>query len=207
MEFNDALYPKIAKYLGMQAQSRDLYADIPVEQSHFIDTSIDDIVALLDEKKAPQRENSMDIHRVLDEIQKSQNPNERLFGGYLIRGILNIMLKSNSLSSALSSDPETAPLMQVILHERDKPITHYIQSNTGQSIAVIYGALHFDGVFAELKKSDPNWKIIKTSPYTPYFDTNYPKNLRQNLLSWQLFVYSVLTFLILYLFHFYVKKL
>lgn len=114
-----------------------------------------------------------------------------------------MVIKSQSqIASSLESDPT----MKVILHDRNQPIIDYIKNHSDQKIATIYGGLHFQGVLSELKKSDKNWKIVSYTGFSPFVSKNFPKNLLQNLLSWELFIYSILTFLIFYFLRTYVKK-
>lgn len=66
------------------------------------------------------------------------------------------------------SDEKIQKLMQVILHERNKPVAEYILKNPDKNIAVVYGALHFEGVFDILKQSDSSWSIVSLEPFFPY---------------------------------------
>lgn len=58
--------------------------------------------------------------------------------------------------------------MNVILVERNKPIAEEIIANPDKNYVVVYGALHFNGVYDLLKQNDASWNITKVEPFLPY---------------------------------------
>lgn len=68
----------------------------------------------------------------------------------------------------LFNDSSTKKMMSVILHRRNEPIVEYIQKNSQKNIAIVYGALHFDGILSRLRQYDPSWKITSLEVFTPY---------------------------------------
>jgi hypothetical protein len=52
-------------------------------------------------------------------------------------------------------------LMNIILDHRNRYLANYVQASPDKKIVVIYGALHLEGTFEELKKMDPNWTMKK----------------------------------------------
>ena len=59
-------------------------------------------------------------------------------------------------------------IMDVILHERNKVISEKIQTSSDKKIIAFYGALHFNGIFEELKKRDIRWKVLQIENCYPY---------------------------------------
>lgn len=49
-------------------------------------------------------------------------------------------------------------LMDIIIDYRNRHLAKNIQDSKDKKVLVIYGALHVDGTFDELKKMDRNWK-------------------------------------------------
>jgi hypothetical protein len=89
--------------------------------------------------------------------------------GFIGRGFLNFLLKQDT-SFLLSGESGFMDknLLDIILHERNEHIASVIQSSEKRKIYALYGALHFDGIFAELKRLDPNWKILSVESIRPY---------------------------------------
>ena len=62
-------------------------------------------------------------------------------------------------------DPET---VEALLDKRNTKVGEsYLQNNTQYSV-FLYGALHFDGIYAYLKSKDPRWEIQSLEPIYPY---------------------------------------
>lgn len=86
---------------------------------------------------------------------------------YIFRSLLNA-----SIRYSLSTDgmfeflgPET---MQALLEKRNqKVIDTYYKNDTKKSV-FLYGALHFEGIYALLKSKDPRWSIVSHDPIYPY---------------------------------------
>jgi hypothetical protein len=64
--------------------------------------------------------------------------------------------------------PINQTLWTSIIDRRNDAIIAYIRSHPTENIAVVYGALHFNGVYLSLQKIDPNWKIIDIKNQSPY---------------------------------------
>ncbi|PID84167.1 hypothetical protein CSB09_02725 [Candidatus Gracilibacteria bacterium] len=207
MKFDERLYPGIAKFLHMAAQADNLYEEIPESHAHFTDMSLDTLVSQLKEKNVKEAQNPFDMHSFVEQMQSASNEYEKDFNRFIIISTLNFTLKNQDILLKSSLQDENYEFIKTILDGRNTPIIDYIVQNTDKNIAILYGALHFDGVFSGLKAHDPKWSIKQIHSYTPYFEADYPKKLLQNLLSWQLFIYSILAFLILYFLQKYVKKI
>jgi hypothetical protein len=59
-------------------------------------------------------------------------------------------------------------LISAILDRRNTHLVTLFKQRNDTKAVFVYGALHFDGVYALLKSQDPNWNIIDFSPLYPY---------------------------------------
>jgi hypothetical protein len=86
---------------------------------------------------------------------------------YIIRWVLNLSLRTATDSDILieTLDPD---LMWAILDARNRHLVSTFRERWDTKAVFVYGALHFDGVYALLKSQDPNWNIIDFSPLYPY---------------------------------------
>ncbi len=64
----------------------------------------------------------------------------------------------------------TPELFMAILHDRNVHIVSTLEADNHTHFVLIYGALHFQGIYDLLKTHDPNWKIISIEPLYPYSD-------------------------------------
>lgn len=63
-------------------------------------------------------------------------------------------------------DPQ---VMDVVLHKRNEHIVDtLISQQEGTGIVLVYGALHFQGVYSLLRANDPSWHIDSIEPRYPY---------------------------------------
>jgi hypothetical protein len=67
-----------------------------------------------------------------------------------------------------SISPIDRALWTSIVDRRNDAIISYIRSHPTQNIAIVYGALHFNGVYASLQKIDPSWQIVHIVSQSPY---------------------------------------
>lgn len=59
--------------------------------------------------------------------------------------------------------PETSLTRDISINARDKNLVKHILDEPENFIYLTYGALHFEGVFDNLKAIDSNWKIVSTT--------------------------------------------
>ena len=84
-----------------------------------------------------------------------------------MRSMLNFFLRNNSSLDSLASgfSPE---VFDVILHDRNAFIVKTLEADTQKNIVLVYGALHFQGIYDLLKTHDPKWKILSVESLYPY---------------------------------------
>ena len=60
-------------------------------------------------------------------------------------------------------------LMDVLLHSRNAHIVDTLYKETnGSGVVLVYGALHFQGVYELLRARDPSWRVDSIEPRYPY---------------------------------------
>lgn len=87
----------------------------------------------------------------------------------LMRAVLDYFIKNNgSLDNMIVSFPPE--LFRAILHDRNVHIVSTLEADDHLHFALVYGALHFQGIYEILRSHDPNWKILSITPIYPYSD-------------------------------------
>lgn len=165
------LYASIAKIIGLQEQNNDvLYQNIDKKNLVFPDISVDQVAKLLWEYRDPIiGKNNPISPRDFDQINNSLSiPQKWLLQKVMMAVFSSFQKIALNPHYDVYSDEKIQKLMQVILHERNKPVAEYILKNPDKNIAVVYGALHFEGVFDILKQSDSSWSIVSLEPFFPY---------------------------------------
>ncbi len=98
---------------------------------------------------------------------KTISQHEKKMISWIARGFLNWSLKQSADVDALVSSGPQAKLYSAIIDRRDQAVVEYIQKNPNQKIAIVYGALHFNGIFEALQKNK-NWSAKIISSIAPY---------------------------------------
>ncbi len=129
-----------------------------------VDISIDTIISLIGTGVNLPLDSPIDIEDDLRNI--SQNQNAVLFNP-LIRAFLNFILKNGGdidIGTTLTGDR----LSHAIIHDRNAHIVDTLKQSDQNNFVLIYGALHFEGIYSLLRAGDQNWKIISVEPLYPY---------------------------------------
>ena len=133
---------------------------------------MDDIAGLLQSSSGDTLSGSLlpivDIEREIASFATGMTAKDKTFLNFVARGMLNASLKSSDDIALLFSTPEKKRLLEVLLDERNKKVLEYIDANPDKKIAIVYGALHFNGIFEALQNQNPPWKIEKIEKYIPY---------------------------------------
>jgi pheromone shutdown protein TraB len=104
----------------------------------------------------------------IEKYATQANPRETLLIRFVARALLNASLKSSEDVLTLLEGGEKAALMQVLIDERNKRILDYIAAHPKENIVIVYGALHFNGVFEALQNGSSSWKIDALQTQFPY---------------------------------------
>lgn len=169
-QFTDDLYDQLALLMWMEAQDNTiLYAWVDTGSLVSVDLSLDDITALLTSGSGTTASGSVpDIGTIFHEILPTLSPQEHTLIRYSSRALMNWSLRnSHDIQTAILAW-EKAELFSVILDKRNESIIRYVQEHPGEKIAIVYGALHFNGIYEWLQRLSPDWKIVSIKPKYPY---------------------------------------
>ncbi|HRI36243.1 MAG TPA: hypothetical protein PK765_04150 [bacterium] len=109
----------------------------------------------------------MDFSTLSAQLDRASE-NQRRVIAYLNRTLLNFFTKIQSIVPLTAVDPTLADVFSVVLGERDEHVARALVQSQEKRIFLTYGLLHFDGIYARLKREDPDYAIIKIEPYYPF---------------------------------------
>lgn len=166
--FNEDLYPNIAKIMDLSAQDEKIFDWIESEKLISIDMKMDEIAELLGPSENIATPENIDFNEFFNVFDNFSDFQKFAFRQSLY-SIMNLSLRLSNFESLMQKIPESQKkLFDIILNTRNKKVLDYIISHPEQKIAIVYGALHFEGIFAELLKNDNSWKIISVEKFFPY---------------------------------------
>ena len=87
-------------------------------------------------------------------------PEQKKLAGIVCRGVLGM-----AVSGALGEEKD--PANRVIVDFRNQKLARFVAESTADKIYITYGAAHFPGFFAELKKRDPKFAIRSVKGVRP----------------------------------------
>jgi pheromone shutdown protein TraB len=164
MKLWSGTYDHIAEMIGMRAQGSGLYMDVPQTLQRYPDISVDELISFIGTGSMIARE-PIDVEKTLS--LEGITPIWKWMIRESMRALMNISLKTDASSDILM---EVFPpkLKIAILDKRNEYLVNaYLRESPPEAI-FLYGALHFEGVYELLKKSDPSWKIISIQSLYPY---------------------------------------
>ena len=164
IKMTGTLYAKFASTLGLQAQDQRLYTGVLSGSIENVDISIDDIMKLVGTGIVTPIREPLDIEAELSSVDFS---NQWFLLSPLLRAVLNYSIKNDGSLESMAEllSPE---LFTAILHDRNVHIVSRLEADTHSHFALVYGALHFQGIYTLLRSHDSNWKILSISPLYPY---------------------------------------
>lgn len=167
--FTDTLYDTIALLTGFEAQSNDmLYTWVSTGSLVSVDLSLDEVVWLISDSAPLVSGEVPDIERELSGALQNITDKDKKLLRYSFRGLLNWTLKSSwDIETSLYAG-DKAGVFRTIIDKRNEPIIEYIRTHPEQKIAIVYGALHFNWVYAWLQSLSQNWKIVNIDQTYPY---------------------------------------
>jgi hypothetical protein len=157
-------YKNIASYIWMESQDDAIYGDISVDRIYPVDLSIDDLMITIGTGMSLSWSSTLDP--MMEFVKLKDSRSWPLFP-YIIRGFLNLSLRTLSSPDILWKilDPHIA---SAILDARNKHLVETFLKGNDKKIAIVYGALHFEWVYALLRSYDTNWQIHSIENYYPY---------------------------------------
>jgi hypothetical protein len=157
MKLSSGTYTEFADFVGMMAQDDTLFEGIPPEKILPVDLSLDEIVAFIGtgslDKSTSPIDPTLEFARLREVSSGPLLP-------YIFRWLLNFTLSYLS-GTDIFLDSLDSTLREAILTERNH---HVIDT----FLADVYGALHFEWMYAYLRSREPNWNIGTITPYYPY---------------------------------------
>lgn len=166
MKFESDTYIDLADSLGMTAQDESLFDGIGKKQLKNVDISIDDIVTLSLSGGSMLSGEAIPVD-MSAELAKIPLRWEGTLFAYMMRSLMNLTLKyTSSLDiSSLGMDPR---LFDTIVEKRNKYVVDSYIASGHQKVVFLYGALHFQGMYDLLRRSNPDWNILTLEPLYPY---------------------------------------
>ena len=172
INFQPGLYENLSKIYGVVAQDNDIFLSLHNEEDYNIDISIDEIMEIYRKKttwKPPVKSSILEnkevydlnneVFRALSELSKR----ELIVLRYINQSFLNFMIKHEWIRNVIISKLGKQDIFSVILDDRNKHLAQEILVSDKDRIYIIYGLMHFSGVYDLLKISDPNWQVIGQS--------------------------------------------
>lgn len=167
--FTPTLYSEVAQFIWLQSQdNKILFEWISTGSLVNVDLSIDDIISFMGTWSQVNSWIVFDIESEIRSLNDVITPRERIFAGWIAWGLLNWSLKQSGDPDLLTNVHTHPNLFTTIINHRNDRIIEYIQKNPNKKIAIVYWALHFNGVYESLQKIDPNWKTVNTRISKPY---------------------------------------
>lgn len=163
MKLSSGTYEDIATLMGMSAQGKSLYAGVDSGSLIHADLSVDDIVANLSTGSL-QNENPVDVFSEMNSLIDRAN---QWAISYIFRWLLNASLRYSLSGDSLLSmlDPST---VEALLDKRNRIVVDTYLAQGANNAVFLYGALHFDGIFAYLKSKDSKWELKSHEALYPY---------------------------------------
>lgn len=160
-DFDENLYPNVAKLLKLEFQDYKKIIWEISEKDINVDISIDEIMEEYRKSKTPNSKNEINFSEVskeLDKFLKTATERQINLISYIWQAFLNYTLANMSNIKIYDWNLD---IMNVILDKRDKNLADAIINSPEEKIYVTYGALHFPWVLKYLQENDTNWKIEK----------------------------------------------
>lgn len=125
------------------------------------------------EEKTEKKE-VLDINKEVLERLAQLDERQLIFVRYINSSLLNFMIKQETLRNFIIEKLDMESIMSVILDDRNAFLVKNIIDSEFDTIFVLYGLMHFDGVLEMLQESDPRWKIEDVSYSYPISSPVFP---------------------------------
>jgi len=163
-------YQNLSTLYGTEAQNNEDFLNIINNKDYNIDLSIDEIMALYNERNilnwsASINEEVYDVSEELFSRLSKLNQKQLTLLRFINQAFLNFIMKNDSLRDGIIENFWNTDIFSVILDDRNLHIVNAIESREDEKIFIIYGLMHFEWVYDILKKRDPNWEIIKKEDF------------------------------------------
>lgn len=169
--FDANLYENFSKLYGVVAQDNDIFLGLENNKDYNIDLNLDEVMELYHEKTNSWSKNTAstkapeNMSVLLKESIEHLSQNQLRALQYINQSLLNFIVKHDALRNSIMERFWNPDIFHVILEERNEHLVEEILRSSDDKIFILYGLMHFEGVFKLLKEKDSRWNIIETSPY------------------------------------------
>jgi hypothetical protein len=174
-DLTPTLYSTIADLVWLQSQdNHSLFDGVATWSLVSVDLSIDDIVGLMvtgSQENISSGSVSASVSGIETEIRSALvtiSPRERVWMSWVGRWLLSWSLRRSDDLSDIFTTGSYSRLFTTIIDRRNDTIVSYIQDHPHQNIAVVYWAMHFNGVYETLQRLSPAWQISHIGNSEPY---------------------------------------
>ncbi len=164
VKISSGTYADFASFIGLVAQDDQIFSGISSGSIRSVDLTLDQIVALMGTGEVLSSDPPIDPTLELESLRDAQSwP----LLWYILRWVLNFTL-SHISGTDIIFDTMNPRLREAILSKRNKHVVDTILADEKTNIVILYGALHFEGIYELLHRDSPLWKIGTIEPYYPY---------------------------------------
>jgi hypothetical protein len=121
-------------------QDNNAFIGLINNEDYNIDLSLDEIVAMYEEKKAQEKNPNtiIDANKQIIEALAGLNDKQLAILRYVNKSILNFIMKSEKLQHILTQNIGNGELFDVILNERNEVLAKQVISSKHQKIYITY---------------------------------------------------------------------
>lgn len=169
VKFGPGIYEALASLAGVRDQLSFPVVGTASGARENVDLSVDEIMAAYDAAAStgalaalPESTGALADLADLARVAERFGPRQRAALAYAARAALNFVIRNEELSKQ-AMRREKPVLMAAILDARDKHLAAAILSSKRKDVYAVYGLMHLQGVYDELRKADPRWDIISVT--------------------------------------------
>lgn len=173
LKFNKQTYVNVSKLYNLRAQNNEEFFKIENNLDFNADISIDDIINIYEKKywavtsSASNKEEPVEIGKIVQETVDSLTPNELKLMIQLNRAMMNVIMKNDNIRSTIMELSDKNDLFDVILEDRNKNLVNKINESEYNKIYITYWLMHFEWIWSSLQRQDPNWKLVSVRYFKP----------------------------------------
>jgi hypothetical protein len=169
-DMTPTLYGEMARLMNLESQdNQKLYRGISTGSLVSVDLSIDEMIGMMGGSTGSFATGTViSLEKELQTIIPKLSSQDRIFISWLFRGMLNWSLKQSADIDEFLVGGNKKELFTTIIDRRNDAIVEYILANPNKNIVVVYGALHFNGVYESLQKKQKGWNATHIENISPY---------------------------------------
>ena len=162
VEFDADIYKNFSKLYGLVPQKNEDFLWLANNKDFNVDLSIDEVMSIY-ETRFPDTDydakEAIDISGQVAMLLENLKPRELSVLVYFNQAIVNTIIKSEGIRTWLLEISGNTNIFDIILDDRNSHVVSELESSSEEFIIVLYGLMHFEGIYEELRKNDPSWRI------------------------------------------------